>query len=559
MKKGYRYWSGLLVVILVFITITVFLVIKISNLRQEKQTNTFLINELTFIESGSFNQLVNIDDYNSKELSENLELFKQHGRQLKNHKGLDTLNLRLYQLDSYVKNTAHNVQSKLLKLLYRNINNESRKVISSLRVQNLNKDLKLNRWFFYNVITMFVACGLGIVVLILRYFQLGTRIAYSKISKMHDLLLESSIDFVMSSNGKGEIVEFNKASQKAFGYSLREAKDLNEDVLFYNLADNAKVIKSLNEFGYFKGEIVNKRKNGEPFTTFLSANVILDKGGERLLTMGISRDISFEKLESLKSNLQTREIQQSIEYASELQSAMLPTRSDIAAIFPDYFLIFKPKDILSGDFYLVEKVVSKDTEEFVYLVLADCTGHGIPGSLLSTFCNSTLRAGIKMKSIQTPGKILDFARNRIVKFFHSTRSKNRFDGMDAAICKFDLKNLKLYFSGANSCCYIIRKGELTVLKGTKQSVSYCDNPQPFDEHIFQLDKGDCIYLTSDGFVDQFGGPKNKKFMKKRLFEILLAISDNPISVQGQILEDEFVKWKGDENQTDDVLFFGLRI
>jgi PAS domain S-box-containing protein len=539
--------------------INVYLVVKIKELRLQKNNIAILIQQTSEIERESFLQVVNLDDYSISQFEAELKHFKELGRGLPKNKHLDLLNYRLNRFEAYAKNSVEYIQPKMLKYLYANINQESRRAIKVLNFIDKELNQKLNEYFTYNFITMWIACGLGIVVLILSFFQIKTNRAYFKVNKLHKLLLENSIDFVMVSNSKREIVEFNKASQEAFGYTFEEVQRMGREGLFYDKNEDLKLTKALNEKGYFKGEIVNKRKNGESFITYLTANVILNKAGERIGAMGISRDITEEKKEIIRNKQQAREIKRSIEYASGLQSAALPSSEDVSALFPHHFLMYKPKDTLSGDFYLAEKVVNSESEEFQYLIIADCTGHGIPGALLSTYCNGILKASLKSKAVHGPGDILEYARTRIVQFFNSNASKNIYDGMDAAICKFDMKNKILYFSGANCCCYVIRNQKLIKLTATKQSVCYSDSPKPFQDHILQLFEGDTVYVATDGYMDQFGGPNNKKYMKKRLTALLLSISHLPVEEQGTIIEKEFNDWKGDGDQTDDVLFFAVKI
>lgn len=285
---------------------------------------------------------------------------------------------------------------------------------------------------------------------------------------------------------------------------------------------------------------------------------IKDEYGAVVVKSGVSRDITEMKNIYQTISEQNQEISQSILYAKNIQESTLPTPSEVKDLFPESFVFYQAKDVLSGDLYITDKVKDKKGTEYKVCIVGDCTGHGVPGGVLSLLCSSLLTESITSKDVNNPGQALDFVRSKLIRLFRSNPSKYILDGMDAAFCMLDEQNKLLRFAGANLSCYILRKGEVLEYKGDKQHIGYGQLMEPFKSQTIGLEQGDLIYLTTDGYVDQFGGPKTKKFLKKRLIDLLLDIADLPIEEQGNKIEENFKKWKGQNEQTDDIAMFGVR-
>ena len=247
------------------------------------------------------------------------------------------------------------------------------------------------------------------------------------------------------------------------------------------------------------------------------------------------------------------EITDSITYAKRIQSAILPSDVIFKTHLPNSFVLYKPKDIVAGDFYWMEKV---NTE--IFFAAADCTGHGVPGAMVSVVCSNALNQGLEKKSPITPGLLLDTTRD-FVKNRFETESNNVKDGMDIALCALNFSTNQLQFSGANNPLYIIRENELIEIKGDKQHIGKHHKESNFTNHIISLKKDDCIYLFSDGYADQFGGPKGKKFMYKQFKSLLLKTSQLPLDQQKEVLNNTFENWRGDLEQIDDVCVIGIKI
>ncbi|HCQ30356.1 MAG TPA: hypothetical protein DIU39_08725 [Flavobacteriales bacterium] len=247
------------------------------------------------------------------------------------------------------------------------------------------------------------------------------------------------------------------------------------------------------------------------------------------------------------------EITDSIQYAKRIQKAILPPENLIKKYLPNSFILYKPKDIVSGDFYWLESV-----DNLVFFAVADCTGHGVPGAMVSVVCSSVLSKAVIEEKIYLTDKILNRAKALIIERFERS-DQNISDGMDISLCCLNTDTLELNWSGANNPLYIYREKELIEFKPDKQPVGKSLKHAPFTMHTIQLKKGDALYLFTDGFADQFGGPKGKKLKYKPFKELLLSIQDLPMEEQKTKLENFFNEWKGNLEQVDDVCIFGVKV
>ncbi|KAA3650234.1 MAG: hypothetical protein DWP98_05515 [Bacteroidetes bacterium] len=248
-----------------------------------------------------------------------------------------------------------------------------------------------------------------------------------------------------------------------------------------------------------------------------------------------------------------KEIVDSISYAKRIQTAILPSDKALSSILPDSFIYFQPKDIVSGDFYWVDK---KGDE--VFFAAVDCTGHGVPGAMVSVVGHNGLNRVLKEFGITKPNAMLD-KLNLIVEETFEKSDESVKDGMDIALCCWNKKTNILNYSGANNPLYLIRNNELIEYKPDKQPIGKFDYRKAFTNHEIQLEKGDSIYIFSDGFADQFGGPKGKKFMYKPFKRLLTEISNFAIAKQKEILMTHFQDWKGEMEQIDDVCVMHVKI
>lgn len=250
------------------------------------------------------------------------------------------------------------------------------------------------------------------------------------------------------------------------------------------------------------------------------------------------------------------EILASISYAKRLQEAILPPQSLINKQLPQSFILYKPKDIVAGDFYWMEVVTEMD-RELILFAAADCTGHGVPGAMVSMVCSNALNRTVKEFGITEPGKILDNVLELVTKTFE--RSENEVkDGMDISLCSLDKKTNELKWAGANNPLWIVRNNKIVEIKPTKQSIGKVDLPLKYTTEIISLQPGDMIYLFTDGYADQFGGEKGKKFKYSQLQELFITIADLEMEYQKECLETRFHEWKGKLEQIDDILIMGIK-
>ncbi len=258
---------------------------------------------------------------------------------------------------------------------------------------------------------------------------------------------------------------------------------------------------------------------------------------------------------------QKKEILDSINYAKRIQQAVLPSKEYTSEVLDEHFILFLPRDIVSGDFYWIKKI-----EELVIVVAADCTGHGVPGAFMSMLGSSFLNELVTRRRLISASGVLNRLRKKVKVSLHQEgKSNEQKDGMDIAFFIYDTKTKKLQFSGAYNPLYVIRNNnedktpELIQINADRQPIGIHIREKEFTNHVFQLQKGDSVYIFSDGYVDQFGGETGNKYKIKRFKELLLGIQDKSMSEQKRIIDQNFNKWKGDISQLDDVLVIGMKI
>jgi len=257
------------------------------------------------------------------------------------------------------------------------------------------------------------------------------------------------------------------------------------------------------------------------------------------------------ELAHLELGEKNKEIMDSITYAKRIQSAILPPAKLVKEYLQDSFILYKPKDVVAGDFYWMEHRDGK-----VLFAAADCTGHGVPGAMVSVICNNALNRSVREHGLTKPGEILDKSREIVIQEFDKSDEDVR-DGMDIALCSLD--GNKVEYAGANNPLWLIRKGELIELKGDKQPIGKYAKEEPFNTYELDLEAGDTLYIFSDGYADQFGGTKGKKLKTANFKRLLVSIQDKPMKEQKEFIDTSFEEWRGDLEQIDDVCVIGVRI
>ncbi len=270
-----------------------------------------------------------------------------------------------------------------------------------------------------------------------------------------------------------------------------------------------------------------------------------------------------EEIEAQKDVLtfQNNEITSSIIYAQRIQSAVLPSENYLNDLFSDFFILYKPKSIVSGDFYWATKI-----RNLIVFCVIDCTGHGVPGAFMSMMGVSFLNEIVAKEQVTNAAEVLNQLRNHVVNSMRQTSdSYEPIDGMDIGLCVLNTQTFSLQFAGANIPCWIATKAEklnnksLVELKPDSMPIARYERMEPFSLAEYQLKENDKIYLATDGFADQFGGSEGKKFQKSRLMKVLAQNSHNALSEQKNILEATFEEWKNCNTQVDDVTVLGIKV
>ena len=253
---------------------------------------------------------------------------------------------------------------------------------------------------------------------------------------------------------------------------------------------------------------------------------------------------------------QKKQITDSIEYASRIQTAILPPTEYIESVIPEHFIFYKPRDIVSGDFYWL---THKDGK--IVLAAVDCTGHGVPGAFMSMLGFAFLNEIVNKESELKANTILNQLRSYVKTSLHQTGKENETkDGMDIALCIIDPENLKMQYAGAYNPLYLIRNQDIISFKADRMPIGiHIIEKDSFTNHECDLMKGDTIYIFTDGYIDQFGGDGKRKFKMAPFRDLLISMNDKSMKEQERILEDEFLQWKGDHEQIDDILVMGIKV
>lgn len=396
--------------------------------------------------------------------------------------------------------------------------------------------------------------------------------------------IQSADDFIYNYKGLSETYEMMGNDKEAFKY-YKLYRMWNDSV---NNNQNSKKISEMELDFKYKSEQREKdliQKNKDAITqekikqqTYIIWAAVL--GGLCLVIfLGFTIKSNIEKKKTNKQLQQfnqeiseqkniieekNHEITDSITYASRIQQGVIPDEEELKKLLPSHFVFFKPRDIVSGDFYWACKVKSKTNPESKRTVVAvvDCTGHGVPGAFMSLVGNTLLNQTIGRSAIETPAQALDYINVQLPKTIKSKLSTGTIkDGMEVAMCDFHFDTLTMHFAGANSNIYLVRNGEIQIYKGDKQPIgeSLSGTVTKYSNQVISLQKDDCVYLISDGYADQFGGEKGKKFKYKPLENLFCSIANKDVKEQRDILAKAFDDWKSHHEQVDDVLIMGIKI
>ena len=299
-------------------------------------------------------------------------------------------------------------------------------------------------------------------------------------------------------------------------------------------------------------EVKEAKNEKQKYGLFGLAGIVATLGG-----LGAVLYKSRKKIHKAKKIIEEKntEITDSINYAKNIQTSILPRDEEFKRALPDSFVLYKPKDIVSGDFYWLN-----EKDEIIFFSASDCTGHGVPGAFMSMLNSRLLNEAVNEKGIEKPNEIFNYVRKNIIDSLKSTsKIGEQKDGMDSILCAWDKSQNTLEFACANNPLYLIRNNELIEHKGDKMPVGFSDILKDFSLNKISLQKNDLIYISSDGYKSQFGGKKGKTFQSKNLKELLLSINKKPMTEQKEILDKTIEDWRGNLEQVDDILIMGLRV
>jgi len=266
------------------------------------------------------------------------------------------------------------------------------------------------------------------------------------------------------------------------------------------------------------------------------------------------------ELKNIEIQQNSKEITDSIKYAKRIQHTLLANENLLKNNLPAYFILYKPKDIVSGDFYWATEKATANSgnpglgKDF-YLAVCDSTGHGVPGAFMSLLNISFLNEAINERNITLPNEIFDHVRQRLIENISQDGGQ---DGMDGVLVCMDNENKKLHFAAAHNAPILIRKNTVIEFEADKMPIGKGDKIENFRQQVIDIEEGDTIYLYTDGYTDQFGGGKGKKFKYKQMKALLQSICNQPLNEQKKILDDIITNWKGDLEQTDDILILGFK-
>ncbi len=386
--------------------------------------------------------------------------------------------------------------------------------------------------------------------------------ALAESERKYRILVDNALVGIFKTRLNGEILYINKPVAYMYGANnVEEVYRIKSFLMYKNPDDRKRYIEKLLQHGKvdsFEFEILTKY--GETKTVVVSATLTGD------IISGVLVDVTQRKqTEALlerantKLNQKNHQITQSIEYAKNIQESILPEVEDIKKAFSDAFILYMPRDIVSGDFYWYFK---DPKENCLYLAAVDCTGHGVPGAFMSMLGHELMEHIIIEKGIAQPREILTELDRSVIKILKQKKTTSVVqDGMNMTLCRLDQDRHQLTVASSRQTLFMIRDKNLIEFKSSTSNIGghFAEGTKGFTQETIDIREGDQFYLSSDGYVDQFGGPRDKKFLKKRFVELLLKVHEKPASTQQFFIRQTIENWKGVRPQTDDILVMGFKI
>jgi len=371
-------------------------------------------------------------------------------------------------------------------------------------------------------------------------------------------IIDTSLSGISIINLQGNFNFTNSIFHKLFNYSNSEFNkmtyfDLLPSVDVESATENHNMLMS-GEIKFVEKIRKYVKKDGSYFWGHISASPLIGTNGETEGIVSFLTDIDKLKRSEVKIKKNNKNTQAALTYAKRIQNSLFPSEEYLNQLFPESFILYKPKDVVSGDFYWAKQI-----DNCYFIAAADCTGHGVPGAFMSLLFISILDKVTANKLYNSAGAILDEVKKELYIAFNRGQSKTVIqDGMDIALCMLDSTTNTCQYAGAYNPLYFFRNGKLTEIKATPMPIGLWRKEQPFVNHEFKVDKNDMFYIFSDGFYDQVGESTNKKFMKGRFRKLLNEINTLPIAQQKTYLTGVLDKWQGKVEQVDDILVVGFK-
>jgi len=430
-----------------------------------------------------------------------------------------------------------------IKIIYKNLTNliETKQDVAKKEVAAMYKSFNFLN-FFVELLAVALVVG-GILIAIFT-----TRSITQPVQKLKKVLLSIGIGILPKERIKvsnDEIGEMESALNELV-QSMHQTTDFAKQTGSGNFNANYKPLSKDDNLGHallkMRDDLAENERSLEQKVKERTEEVVRQK----------------EEIEEKTGELEIlyKQVTDSIHYAKRIQEAILPPNNFIAQVLPKSFVLYKPKDIVSGDFYWIEK-----KNNLIYFSAVDCTGHGVPGAFMSLVGHNILKDIINNTDIVKPSEIMDRLREGVVNTLHADKSgKETKDGMDMTLCCINYETLELQYSAAFNPLYIVRDNTLIEHKANKFPIgTFIGEKTNFTNNTLQLQKNDQIFIFSDGYADQFGGPKGKKFMVGNFRKVLTEIANMEPAAQKQILDSTLGEWQGDQEQVDDVLVIGVKV
>ena len=411
-------------------------------------------------------------------------------------------------------------------------------------------------------IILFSVSGFSFLLIVFSIFIYRSFRQKQKLNKELETLsivASETVNSVLICGPKGEIEWCNTGLTRILGYTVEDLKLKGNTLEEISASPEIKSLihQSIENKKPSSYQALNITKDGKRRWMQSTLTPILDELGNIKKLVVIDMDVTERKQADDEIKQKNQNITDSINYAKRIQQAILPSNEMIKSCIPESFIFFKPKNIVSGDFYWIHAIDKSET----LFAAVDCTGHGVPGALMSMMGYNLLEQIVKGNRIYEPAMILDELSKLVIQSLRQTAGLDAVkDGMDISICKINYLTNELEYAGAHNPLYLIRNGTLIETKADRKSIGISPSKSgSFSNHKIKLEKGDCLYIFSDGYADQKGGPYNEKIFYQPFRELIINIHLLPMDDQQERLEKVISEWKGDQEQIDDMLVIGVKI